>query len=203
LLICKDGPLAGAACYAGLMVDPADTIETDFAPKTARRDTLFVTDAEMLRRMGIPENLAIDLSTSSIKARRAGFRRSKSYGATGAITRRCLARPYAYADPRPGSIPERPMTFKPPPGLVPTWVDMARLCFETCLSERTVDDWVRQGLLPAGRLRGGKLMWRWSEVDEWIERGGPEQSIEDGIRERTRAIMEQRRPRRKREAREP
>jgi hypothetical protein len=40
------------------------------------------------------------------------------------------------------------------------------------VSDRTVDAWVRQGLLPPPRLRGGKLMWRWSEVDQYLDHGG-------------------------------
>jgi hypothetical protein len=36
------------------MDDPADIIESDPAP-ARRPDTLFVTDAELIRRMGVPE----------------------------------------------------------------------------------------------------------------------------------------------------
>lgn len=57
---------------------------------------------------------------------------------------------------------------------IPAWVDMERLCHETCLSDRTVDAWVREGRLPAPKVRGRKLMWRWKEVDAYLERGGPE-----------------------------
>jgi predicted DNA-binding transcriptional regulator AlpA len=78
------------------------------------------------------------------------------------------------------------MTFKPPRGWVPAWVDKATLCRETCLSERTVDAWVLQGLLPPGRPRGGKTMWRWSEIDEWLDRGGPEEPEETALEKITR-----------------
>lgn len=54
----------------------------------------------------------------------------------------------------------------------PPWQDKATLCEHTCLSDRTVDAWVRLGLLPAPRLRGGKLMWKWSEVDRYLDQGG-------------------------------
>lgn len=57
---------------------------------------------------------------------------------------------------------------------VPEWVDMARLCFETCLSDTTVDAWVKLRRLPAPKKRGGKLMWRWREVDDWLENGSPD-----------------------------
>ena len=59
-----------------------------------------------------------------------------------------------------------------PPDHVPAWVDKARLCVETCLHENTVDAWVRMGLLPPGRKRAGKLLWKWIEVEEYLERGG-------------------------------
>lgn len=79
----------------------------------------------------------------------------------------------------------------------PTWVDKARLCRETCISDRTVDAWVHQGLLPPPRLRGGKLMWRWSEVDQYLDRGGPDvqssvDSLEERIRRGTREAVRER-----------
>lgn len=74
----------------------------------------------------------------------------------------------------------------------PAWVDKATLCRETCLCERTVDDWVRRGLLPAGRLRGGKLIWEWAEVHSYLRDGPPNvQSLEDGIKQRARALRKQ------------
>lgn len=54
----------------------------------------------------------------------------------------------------------------------PAWVDKATLMRETCLGERTVDTWVKGGLLPPPRLIGGKLMWRWIEVDQYLVDGG-------------------------------
>jgi hypothetical protein len=73
----------------------------------------------------------------------------------------------------------------------PTWVDKARLCFEIGQSDRGVDLWVQHRVIPPGRLRGGKLIWRLSEVNEWLARGElQEQSIEDQVRQRTRAMLE-------------
>jgi hypothetical protein len=41
------------------MGDPADIVESDPTPAPARRpDTLFITDAELIRRMGVPEKIA-------------------------------------------------------------------------------------------------------------------------------------------------
>lgn len=69
------------------------------------------------------------------------------------------------------------------PSKVPEWVDRRRLMVEACLSDETVDAWVRQGLLPEPKKRGGKLMWRWATVDKWIENGGdPAQTPQDNDR---------------------
>jgi len=53
----------------------------------------------------------------------------------------------------------------------PPWLDKAMLCRSICASDTTVDNWVAQGILPPPRKRGGKLMWKWSEVDERLTLG--------------------------------
>jgi hypothetical protein len=50
-------------------------------------------------------------------------------------------------------------------------MDMATLCEHICVSSGTVDNWVAQGILPPPRKRGGKLMWKWAEVDERLTVG--------------------------------
>jgi predicted DNA-binding transcriptional regulator AlpA len=59
------------------------------------------------------------------------------------------------------------MTALPYP---PPWQDKATLCEHLCASENTIDAWVRQGLLPPPRKIGGKLMWKWAEVDRHLEK---------------------------------
>ena len=54
---------------------------------------------------------------------------------------------------------------------VPPWLDKAMLCRSICASDTTVDNWVAQGILPPPRKRGGKLMWKWAEVDERLTVG--------------------------------
>lgn len=67
--------------------------------------------------------------------------------------------------------------------VMPEWVDRQRLMFEASLSDETVDSWVRQGLLPEPKKRGGKLMWRWATVDAYLENGNPdEQPSQDNDR---------------------
>jgi predicted DNA-binding transcriptional regulator AlpA len=67
----------------------------------------------------------------------------------------------------------------------PPWLDMPALCQHICCSATTVDTWVMQGILPAPRKRGGKQMWKWSEVDEWLTRGN-ENATPDAEAERIR-----------------
>lgn len=52
---------------------------------------------------------------------------------------------------------------------IPAYVDIDRLCREICVTERTADAWVRQGILPAPRQRGGKRLWKWKEVEAYLD----------------------------------
>lgn len=54
------------------------------------------------------------------------------------------------------------MTVLPYP---PPFQDAATLCAHLCISESTLDNWVRQGVLPEPKKVGGKRMWKWSEVE--------------------------------------
>jgi predicted DNA-binding transcriptional regulator AlpA len=68
---------------------------------------------------------------------------------------------------------------------------MMTLCKHISCSPKTLDDWVAQGILPPPRKRGGELMWKWSEVDDYLTHGGHQASDIDRIREATRRIFEQ------------
>lgn len=73
---------------------------------------------------------------------------------------------------------------------VPPWQDKQALARHISVSENTIDNWVAQGILPPPRKRGGKLMWKWSEVDEWLTVGksaGEADSLAERIRHGTRA----------------
>lgn len=76
---------------------------------------------------------------------------------------------------------------------IPPWQDMVTLCRHICVSTTTVDNWVEQGILPPPRKRGGKLMWKWSEVDEYLTHGGDGKSPDaeaDRITNGTRRALE-------------
>lgn len=55
---------------------------------------------------------------------------------------------------------------------IPPWQDMSTLCAHICVAPNTVDKWVVEGILPPARKRGGKLMWKWTEVDAYLSNGG-------------------------------
>lgn len=69
---------------------------------------------------------------------------------------------------------------------VPPWVDAPTLSRLICASDRTIDAWVAQGILPPPRKRGGKNLWRWKEVDEWLANGPPGEKTPDSVAERIR-----------------
>lgn len=80
------------------------------------------------------------------------------------------------------------MTAKTHPNFIPPWQDMPTLCAHICASPNTVDSWVTKGVLPPPRKREGKLMWKWSEVDEYLTNGGVRSpdAAADRIRDATR-----------------
>lgn len=77
----------------------------------------------------------------------------------------------------------------------PPWMDMPTLCAHICATPPTVDLWVTKGILPAPRKRGGKLMWKWSEVDDYLtngQAGGSPDAEAERIRDGTRRAAENR-----------
>jgi hypothetical protein len=66
----------------------------------------------------------------------------------------------------------------------PPWQDAPTLCAHLCISEGTIDNWVRLGILPAARMVGGKRMWKWSEVDRLLAGGSSivPQDVEERMR---------------------
>ena len=53
----------------------------------------------------------------------------------------------------------------------PPWQDSVTLAAHISVSVSTLENWVTAGIIPPPRKRGGKLMWRWSEVDARLAEG--------------------------------
>jgi predicted DNA-binding transcriptional regulator AlpA len=69
----------------------------------------------------------------------------------------------------------------------PPWMDTPTLAAHISVSVETIPNWVAAGILPPPRKRGGKLMWKWSEVDAWLSDGGPH-SVVDQAKAITEAV---------------
>lgn len=77
------------------------------------------------------------------------------------------------------------MAYKPAPGTIPPWQDAVTLAWHLSISLHSVENWVAAGIIPPGRQRGGKIMWKWSEVDAWMTDGSPNArpgSIKDAVK---------------------
>ena len=85
-----------------------------------------------------------------------------------------------------------------------SYLTKAALAAELMISETSVDDFVRRGLLPPPvRISSGCVRWRWATVDEVLKAGqgqlrAPDEvSAEEGVRrviEASRAHLNRRRP---------
>ena len=53
----------------------------------------------------------------------------------------------------------------------PPWQDINTLAAHLCVSTNTIEKWAEGGIIPPPRRPGRKLMWKWSEVDEWLTAG--------------------------------
>ena len=51
----------------------------------------------------------------------------------------------------------------------PPFQDIALLAQHLSVSKSTVENWVRQGYLPPPRKVGGKRLWCWEEVVEYLK----------------------------------
>lgn len=78
----------------------------------------------------------------------------------------------------------------------PAWVDKATLMRETCLGGTTVDAWVKAGALPPPRKIRHTLLWRWSEVERYLDRAGKPEPVletpEERVRRATAAALQER-----------
>ena len=62
----------------------------------------------------------------------------------------------------------------------PSWLDITGLCQHFPISESSVDNYIKQHSFPQARMRAGKRVWRYSEVDAWYagdDNMAPEQDL--------------------------
>ena len=80
---------------------------------------------------------------------------------------------------------------------VPKYADMATLARNLCAGESTIEALVKQGKFPQPYHRGGKRLWKWSEVEATIAASRDNgiamdshcsRATEGGIREAARRI---------------
>lgn len=78
-------------------------------------------------------------------------------------------------------------TFSYPPPLM----DKTTLARHLCISTDTIDARVEAGLLPAGKMWGGKLVWIWDEVWESVRArlGSSENDLAAKVRHATRKAV--------------
>lgn len=72
----------------------------------------------------------------------------------------------------------------------PPYQDIATLGAHLCLSTDTIDKMVREGRLPPPKNRHGKRLWKWSEVEKYLDDPDREALADDlgnRIMEATRA----------------
>lgn len=78
---------------------------------------------------------------------------------------------------------------------MPAYVDIARLRHHLCICDRTVDAWLKEGLLPPPRVIKGKRLWKWAEVERRLDGGAstvpssPDEQA-DRIRNATKAALQ-------------
>lgn len=71
----------------------------------------------------------------------------------------------------------------------PPIMDKATLAWHLSIHPDTVDARIEAGLLPPGTMWGGKLMWKWADVEAQVSaRLGPSNDLAAKVRHATRKI---------------
>ena len=70
----------------------------------------------------------------------------------------------------------------------PPYQDIGTLAAHLCVSENTVDNWVKLGQLPPPRRIGGKRLWSWAKVCKIME--AEDMATDDLARRITNATRE-------------
>jgi hypothetical protein len=54
-------------------------------------------------------------------------------------------------------------------GFIPPYQDIATLSEHTTLAPRTIEMWVKEGKLPPPCVKGGKRLWKWKDVERYLD----------------------------------
>lgn len=77
--------------------------------------------------------------------------------------------------------------------ILPLLMDKTMLADWLCISRNTVEERVKGGLLPAGKMWGGKLVWIRTDVESFVRASlgaePSEASVAEGIRHATRRAV--------------
>lgn len=72
----------------------------------------------------------------------------------------------------------------------PPYQDLATLAAHLCMSERGVEEWVKVGRLPPPKTNKGKRLWKWKEVEKYLDGDAmlvpSNDDIAEGIRNATK-----------------
>ncbi|MCD4514156.1 hypothetical protein LQT97_23265 [Brucella pseudogrignonensis] len=72
----------------------------------------------------------------------------------------------------------------------PSYLSKTRLATELDISETTVDDYVRRGLLPKPVRLGGSVRWSWIQVQALLEAHVPNATSGDAFMERLNNVAQ-------------
>ncbi len=73
----------------------------------------------------------------------------------------------------------------------PPYQDITTLSAHTTLAPRTIEMWVESGKLPPPKVKDGKRLWKWKEVERYLDGSAGAVSVSpdmeaEGIRNATR-----------------
>lgn len=74
----------------------------------------------------------------------------------------------------------------------PPWQDIATLEGHVCTHRDTIKKWMKLYGFPSPVIRGGKELWQWSKVNDWLGLNPDivaEASVAEGVRNATREAV--------------
>jgi predicted DNA-binding transcriptional regulator AlpA len=82
---------------------------------------------------------------------------------------RAHANPIAYAEAKRAMTTHAPTIIREEVEPMPQYVDLRRLAREISWGESTIEAAVKAGTFPQPRKKCGKRVWKWKEVEEYLD----------------------------------